>query len=69
MLILSRKKGEAIIIGDNIVVTVADIRGSKVSLGIEAPKDVVVNRHEIDEAIKRSGNSEMKLPEIPSSNE
>ncbi len=40
MLVLSRKKGESVIISDNIVVVVVDIRGDKVRLGIEAPKDV-----------------------------
>jgi len=69
MLVLSRKKGESIIIRENIVVTVVGIRGEKVLLGIEAPKDVAVNRREVYEAIKRSEGSEMKSPEIPSSNE
>jgi carbon storage regulator len=69
MLILRRKKGETIIIGDNIVVMVVGIQGDKVHLGIEAPKDVVVNRREVHEAIKRSEGSQMKPPEIPDSNE
>ena len=69
MLVLSRKKGESVIIRENIVVTVVEIRGDKVRLGIEAPKDVVVNRREVHEAIKRSEGSQMKPPEIPDSNE
>jgi carbon storage regulator len=53
MLVLSRKINETIIINDNIVVTVVDIRGDKVRLGIEAPKDVPVHRQEVYDAIKR----------------
>ncbi|MGE3820499.1 MAG: carbon storage regulator CsrA [Isosphaeraceae bacterium] len=51
MLVLSRKKNESIIINDNITVTVIEIRGDKVRLGIEAPKDVTVHRQEVYEAI------------------
>ena len=51
MLVLSRKKNESIIISDNITVTVIEIRGDKVRLGIEAPKDVTVHRREVYEAI------------------
>jgi len=54
MLVLSRQRDESIIIGDNIVITVVDIRGDKVRLGIEAPKDVPVHRQEVYEAIKRA---------------
>ena len=53
MLVLSRKKGEKIIIGDNITITVVEIRGDKVRLGIEAPREVPVNRQEVHEAIQR----------------
>jgi carbon storage regulator len=69
MLILSRKKSECIIIRDDIVVMVIEIRGDKVRLGIEAPKDVRVNRREVYDAIKRSEGSQMRSPEIPASNE
>jgi carbon storage regulator len=51
MLVLSRKKNESIIINDNITVTVIEIRGDKVRLGIEAPKNVSVHRREVYEAI------------------
>jgi len=51
MLVLSRKKNESIIIHDNIIVTVVEIRGDKVRLGIVAPKDVPVHRQEVYEAI------------------
>ena len=47
MLVLSRKKNEAIIILDNIEITVIEIRGDKVRLGIEAPKEVKVHRREV----------------------
>ena len=69
MLVLSRKKGESVIIRENIVVTVVEIRGDKVRLGIEAPKDVPVHRREVYEAIKRAEGSQTKSPEIPISNE
>ncbi|MBM4074645.1 MAG: carbon storage regulator CsrA [Planctomycetes bacterium] len=51
MLVLSRKKNESIVIGETIVVTVVEIRGDKVRLGIEAPRDVSVHRKEIADAI------------------
>jgi carbon storage regulator len=51
MLVLSRKKNESIIISDNITITVIEIRGDKIRLGIEAPKDVTVHRREVYEAI------------------
>jgi len=59
MLVLSRHRDESIIIGDNIVVTIVDIRGDKVRLGIEAPNDVSVHRREVYDAIKRN---EQKAP-------
>ena len=55
MLVLSRKKNESVIIRDDIVVTVVEIRGDKVRLGIEAPKEVTVHRREVYEKIKESG--------------
>jgi carbon storage regulator len=51
MLVLSRKKNESIVIDDTIVVTVVEIRGDKVRLGIKAPKEVPVHRSEVHEAI------------------
>ena len=53
MLVLSRKKDEKIVIGDNITVMVIEIRGDKVRLGIEAPKEITVHRQEVYDAIKR----------------
>jgi carbon storage regulator len=53
MLVLSRQRDESIVIGDNIVVTIVDIRGDKVRLGIEAPTEIPVHRREVYEAIQR----------------
>ena len=53
MLVLSRQRDESIIIGDHIVVTIDDIRGDKVRLGIKAPPDVSVHREEIYELIQK----------------
>ena len=58
MLVLSRKKNESIVINNEITVVVVEIRGDKVRLGIEAPKEVPVHRREVYEAIKRSVNSD-----------
>jgi carbon storage regulator len=53
MLVLSRQRDETIMIGDEIEITVVDIRGDKVRLGINAPRSVQVHRKEVYEAIKR----------------
>jgi carbon storage regulator len=54
MLVLSRKKNESIVINNDITIVVVEIRGDKVRLGVEAPKEVPVHRREVYEAIKRS---------------
>ena len=54
MLVLSRKKNESIVINNDIKIVVVEIRGDKVRLGVEAPKEVPVHRREVYEAIKRS---------------
>lgn len=54
MLVLSRKKNESIVINDDITVVVVEIRGDKVRLGVEAPKEVPVHRREVFDAIHRS---------------
>ena len=51
MLVLSRQKNESIMIGNNIEVTIADVKGGKVRLGITAPKDISVHRKEVYETI------------------
>jgi len=54
MLVLSRKKNESIVINDDIRIVVVDIRGDKVRLGVEAPKEVPVHRREVYDAIKQT---------------
>ena len=54
MLVLSRKKNESIVIDDDITIVVVEIRGDKVRLGVEAPKEIPVHRQEVFEAIKRN---------------
>lgn len=51
MLVLSRKKNESIVIDENIVITVVEVRGDKVRLGIQAPREVPIHRSEIYDAI------------------
>lgn len=53
MLVLSRKKNESIVINNDITVVVVEIRGDKVRLGVEAPREVPVHRKEVYDAIKR----------------
>ena len=71
MLVLSRHRDESIMIGDDIIITVVDVRGDKVRLGIDAPTDIPVHRQEVYEAIQRekkasgeSGRSQFEV-EIP----
>jgi len=53
MLVLSRQKDESIMIGDDVEITIVDVRGDKVRLGINAPKEIPVHRKEVYEAIQR----------------
>ena len=61
MLVLSRHRDESIMIGDDIVVTIVDIRGDKVRLGIDAPPDIPVHRQEVQDAIKREKHKAAQL--------
>lgn len=66
MLVLSRQRDESIMIGDDVEITIVDIRGNKVRLGIQAPKEIPVHRKEIYEAIQREkseGKEHEKEPE------
>ncbi|MHB8899731.1 MAG: carbon storage regulator CsrA [Thermoguttaceae bacterium] len=65
MLVLSRQRDESIIIGENIVVTIVDIRGDKVRLGIDAPSEIPVHRREIHEAIQRENQRSAQLEHEP----
>jgi len=58
MLVLSRKKNESIVINNDIRIVVVEIRGDKVRLGVEAPREVPVHRHEVYEAIQNSLQTE-----------
>lgn len=53
MLVLSRQRDESIMIGDDVEITIVDVRGDKVRLGITAPKIIPVHRREIYDAIQR----------------
>ena len=63
MLVLSRRPNESIVINDKIVITVIEIRGDKVRLGIEAPRDVPVHRSEVYEAIQNAPEPESVVPD------
>ena len=61
MLVLSRHRDESIVIGDDIVITVVDIRGDKVRLGINAPVQIPVHRQEVYEAIQRENRQAAQM--------
>lgn len=61
MLVLSRHRDQSIMIGDDVVVTIVDIRGDKVRLGINAPTDIPVHRREVYEAIKRENEKAARM--------
>src|SRR4051794_35282479 len=69
MLVLSRQRDETIMIGDDIEVTVVDIRGDKVRLGINAPKEISVHRKEVYDAIRRENRAaaQVKPEDLPGS--
>ena len=57
MLVLTRRAGESIVIGDDVTVTVVDVRGDVVRLGIDAPRSVAVHREEVDRAVVEANRS------------
>ncbi len=61
MLVLSRQRDETIMIGDDIEITIVDIRGDKVRIGITAPSSIPVHRKEVYEAIKRENRDAAKV--------
>ena len=61
MLVLSRHRDESIMIGDNVMITIVDIRGDKVRLGIDAPQEIPVHRQEVYDAIKRENEKASRL--------
>ncbi len=61
MIVLPRKRGESVVISDDIILTVIEVRGDKVRLGIEHPKGVTVHRREIYEAICRQAQEHAKV--------
>jgi carbon storage regulator len=66
MLVLTRKMNESVVINDNITIVVVEIRGDKVRLGIEAPKDITVHRKEIHDAIQKTSKlSSYKNVNVP----
>ena len=67
MLVLSRKKNESIIIGDDITIVVVESCGDKVRLGIEAPKEVPVHRQEVYEAIRRNQTEQQRQQDAANS--
>lgn len=62
MLVLSRHKDEALMIGDNVKITVIDIRGDKVRLGIEAPMEISCHRQEVYDALQRAKKQGQETP-------
>ncbi len=67
MLVLSRNKDDSIMIGDDIEITIIDIRGKQVRLGITAPKAISVHRREIYDAIQKEKQREKQKGDAPDS--
>jgi carbon storage regulator len=65
MLVLSRKHGEAILIGNDITVTVLEVRGDRVKLGFSAPREVPIHRAEVYQSIENGSCSEEDLKGVP----
>jgi carbon storage regulator len=69
MLVLTRKLGETIVIGDNIIIKVVDIHGKQIRLGIEAPNEITIFRGEIYERIQQENKGSTADPQKRSSEE
>ncbi|MDG4595959.1 MAG: carbon storage regulator CsrA [Candidatus Contendobacter sp.] len=67
MLILTRRVGETLMIGDEVTVTVLGVKGNQVRIGVNAPKDIAVHREEIYERIKREQDSASGAAQPPAS--
>ena len=65
MLILTRRVGETLMIGDQVTVTVLGVKGNQVRIGINAPKDLAVHREEIFQRIRREKDAEGAASEVP----
>lgn len=57
MLILTRKVGESLLIGDDVSITILNVRGNQVKIGVKAPKEISVHREEIYQRIKQAEDS------------
>ena len=68
MLILTRRVGETVMIGEEVTVTVLGVKGNQVRIGVNAPKHVAVHREEIFDRIKREGESEPAASPEPGAN-
>lgn len=58
MLILTRRIGESLLIGDDISITILNVRGNQIKIGVNAPKNVAVHREEVYQRIKRNDNEQ-----------
>ena len=65
MLVLSRQKDESIMVGDEVEITIVDVRGDKVRLGISAPRSIAVHRKEVYEAIQREKEEQEQEQDNP----
>ncbi len=65
MLVLSRKRGERIVIAENIELTILDVCGDRVRIGIQAPLDVPIHREEVFQRIQNSGSAKAPVGRFP----